>query len=163
MSVSILPPSQIVRVYPLIAPFLAEFGHPESFNPEAFGQFWATLYGADMGRILIAEHAGEVIGALGYSWHQDCYTGAKVIHEQFLWVFPEHRASGVGRELIEEFERRGKKLGVGWAFLCNLVGLAGEKMDAFYVRNGYKCMERVYWKDMKEKKSEGTSGAGSYK
>lgn len=163
MSVSILPCSQLSRVYPMIPKFLSEFGHPEPFNPSAFGQFWATLYGADMGRILIAEHAGEIVGALGYSWHPDCYTGAKVIHEQFLWVYPEHRASGVGRELIAAFEAQAKKLGAGWAFLCNLVGLAGEKMDAFYTRNGYQQMERVYWKNMKEKKSESAFGAGGCK
>lgn len=153
MSVTVLSSRKLHRVYPLIPKFLAEFGHPEPFNPAAFGKFWAVLYGADMGRIFVVEHNGEIVGALGYSTHEDPYTGSKILSEQFWYVEQEHRASGIGLQLIAAFEHQAQRLGKDWIFLCNLASLEGERMDRLYTRKGYKQMERVYWKKVGGKES----------
>lgn len=150
MSVSVLPLKQLDRVFPLIPKFLAEFGHPEPFKPESFRKFWQRLYEWDAGRILVVQFGSEILGALGYSEHEDPYTGARVLSEQFWYVDPVHRASKVGLQLIAEFERRAENH--DWMFLCNLASLEGEKMDQLYTRKGYKQMERVYWKKVEGKK-----------
>jgi GNAT superfamily N-acetyltransferase len=147
----ILPSAELNRVHPLIPKFLEEFGHPEPFNACSFNHFWAVLYGADMGRILVVEIDNKIVGALGYSMHTDPYTGVKVVSEQFWYVDPEYRSSGIGINLIGTFERRAQELGADWIFLCNLAGLRGEKMDQLYTRKGYKQMERVYWKKVEGK------------
>jgi GNAT superfamily N-acetyltransferase len=152
MSVFVLPSNQIERVYPLIPKFLAEMGQPEPFVPAAFHKFWSFLYSIDMGRILAVEFGSKIIGALGYSEHEDPYTAGKIISEQFWYVDPEHRASRVGLQLIDAFEKRAEKLGKDWIFLCNLASLEGEKMDRLYTRKGFKQMERVYWKKLEGKK-----------
>lgn len=115
------------------AAFLAE-------NPEKMAELGRNLLKVD--GLLLAEHAGEIIGMLGFIVHDHFISGERVGGEIFWWVEPNHRGDGL--RLLHEAEK-----------LCKQRGAASMQMIAptaqlehVYQRLRYSYVEATYQKKL---------------
>lgn len=69
-----------------------------------------------------------------------------------LAVLPEHRRKGLGRLLVEELEKRFKKM--GFDIYCGLIETYNDESMAFFARLGYVRHEDIIY--YSKRKSEGT-------
>lgn len=60
------------------------------------------------------------------------------------WVYPEHRKSGLGIELLQAFEYWAQQAGCRFVTMISLDNALGK----FYEKQGYSLMERTYMKDL---------------
>lgn len=65
-----------------------------------------------------------------------------IANELAWWVSPEHRSSGIGKRLVEEFENWAKDQG------CSFISMSclDDKLGNFYEKQNYKLFERAYFK-----------------
>ncbi|HET7397894.1 MAG TPA: GNAT family N-acetyltransferase [Intrasporangium sp.] len=82
-----------------------------------------------LGRTLVAERDGDVVGLAAYGLRGDDLVLWK------LYVPPEHQGGGVGRALLDAVLRRGEELGRARVVLSHLAD--NEQAGRFYARNGF--------------------------
>lgn len=71
--------------------------------------------------------------------------GTKLIATEVgWWVEPEHRKTGIGKDLLDAFEFWAKEVGCDSVVMVSLDDALGK----FYERNGYVLTERSYIKDL---------------
>ena len=138
----ILEPQDIPKLVPLAHEFIAESGGDIPFKPEHFIKTWGDIYAADSGSIIKIEKDGEIIGALGFLVYPDILSGELKSTEAFWFVKKEYR--GVGIELLNEFERISKSIGVKRIMMIHLKNLMPEKVKAIYLKKGYREVETQY-------------------
>ncbi len=92
------------------------------------------------GRIILAEEAGIVVGAMGFSLDQDAaYVADEVRHHGTvtdLIVHAEWRGRGIGQMLLNEAERLTKEAGLTRLMIGALV--ANERAVGTYTRFGFE-------------------------
>lgn len=92
------------------------------------------------GLAFLAEANGEVVGVLAASWQHAIHVPGRYATIQDLWVEPEWRSRGVGRELVEALAAACREQGV---FRLE-VGLPREsfaataRTEGFYRRAGFE-------------------------
>ena len=81
----------------------------------------AALFGPDaVATAIVAEHDGAPVGFALYFWTFSTWLGRRGIWLEDLYVQPDHRARGLGQELLTELARRCVEAGGGrleWAVL----------------------------------------------
>ena len=140
----ILEPHEIPKLVPLAHEFIAESGEDFPFNDEHFVKTWGQIYDAKAGSIIKIEKDGKIIGALGFLIFPDILSGELKASEAFWFVKKEHR--GVGIELLDEFERISKRIGVKRMNMVHLKKLMPEKVKSIYLKKGYRELETNYEK-----------------
>jgi ribosomal protein S18 acetylase RimI-like enzyme len=79
------------------------------------------------------DESGTVVGgAVGRTWGQCC----ELLQ---LWVLPEHRSSGVGSRLLQEFEVHARTRSCSVFYLTTLSYQAPD----FYRRHGYAVLAQI--------------------
>jgi ribosomal protein S18 acetylase RimI-like enzyme len=86
-------------------------GNGAPLSPEVIARLISGLLGHPTTLVLLAYSGGEAVGIatcfLGFSTFQ----GRPLVNVHDLAVLPEHRGSGVGRQLLEAVERKARALG----------------------------------------------------
>src|SRR5947207_801798 len=102
------------------------------FSPARFHDSYAALLSTDDACLLVAADGDEVLGyLLGFS-HRTFYANGSVAWVEEILVQPRFRAQGIGRALMQAFER--------WAVdrRCAVAALATRRAAPFYVALGYE-------------------------
>ncbi|HVR05606.1 MAG TPA: GNAT family N-acetyltransferase [Solirubrobacteraceae bacterium] len=100
----------------------------------------ALLANTDAGTLIVAEVDGALAGVLAASWQLALHAAGRYALIQDLWVDPEWRGEGAGRELLAALYRRVGELGMTRVE----VGLPRESYPAlaatkaFYAANGFR-------------------------
>lgn len=96
-------------------------------------------------RIFIAETDDKQIqGAIGFIISNDFHNGKKIAIETFWFVDPTYR--GIGKELFNIFESTAKEMGCKKLAMIHLADSYPDSLEAFYLKNGYKLLEKHYIK-----------------
>ena len=103
---------------------------------------------AGVARIFIGEdeETGNIQGALGFIISNDLHDGRKIAIESFWFVDPTYR--GLGKKLFNAFEEEAKKIGCKKTAMIHLTDSYPDTLEAFYIKNGYKLVEKHYVKDI---------------
>ncbi|HSE43818.1 MAG TPA: GNAT family N-acetyltransferase [Gemmatimonadales bacterium] len=82
-----------------------------------------------MGRVMIVEVAGDTVGFLrwGFFWDQ-------IPFMNLLWVLPDWRDQGIGRTLVEAWEKSLRAAGHDMVLTSTM---SNERSQHFYRRQGY--------------------------
>lgn len=94
------------------------------------------------GVVLVADVGGRTVGMLALLIGTHLLTGDLAAEEVVWWVEPEHRAGGIGPELLAAAER--------WASAKNVSVLkmvapgANPSVGRFYAARGYLHVESIY-------------------
>lgn len=97
------------------------------------------------GALLVVEADGKIVGmAAGivypFYFNRDHITG----QELFWWVHPEHRANGVGSQLLKALESWAKEAGAESFTMVALPQLELEKVGSLYRKAGYRPSENTF-------------------
>ena len=96
-------------------------------------------------RIFVAEtDDGTMQGSIGFIVSNDFHEDVKIAIETFWFVDPTYR--GIGKELFKVFEETAKEMGCKKLAMIHLADSYPESLEAFYLKNGYKLLEKHYVK-----------------
>jgi GNAT superfamily N-acetyltransferase len=104
-----------------------------SLEPERaqFERSFERLLTAPDGRLLVADSDGKLIGYVLGFYHETFFANGRVGWVEEIMVESGWRRRGVGRRLMDEFERWAMRRG------CRLVALATRRAASFYCLLGY--------------------------
>lgn len=102
-------------------------------EPEAFARVFDELLVSPDARLLVARVDGQIVGYLLGFDHPAFFANGRVGWVEEIMVNPDHRRQGIGRVLMDEFER--------WAATrqAKLVALATRRAGDFYRNLGYEA------------------------
>ena len=101
-------------------------------EPAAFQRVFSSLLGDADARLLVAEQERQVIGYLFGFVHATFYANGLVAWVEEIMVSQSARRQGVGRALMQDFERWAAERG------AKLVALATRRAAPFYQALGYE-------------------------
>ncbi len=108
---------------------------------------YSQLMKAGVCRIFIAETEDKTLqGAIGFLLSNDLHDDKKIAIETFWFVHPAYR--GIGKELFNTFEAEGAKAGCKKLAMIHLADSYPESLERFYIKNGYRLLEKHYIKEI---------------
>ena len=121
-------PRDTAAILTLAQAFVTSFAVEQA----AFQQAFEVLLTDSHARLIVAEHDGQVIGYLLGFVHATFYANGPVAWVEEIMVSEPSRRQGVGRLLMQDFER--------WAAErhAKLVALATRRATLFYQALGYE-------------------------
>jgi GNAT superfamily N-acetyltransferase len=132
-----------------VADFLKAFEGATSFvkvdSDYTFNRYKALME-AGICRIFIAEEKEILQGAIGFLLVDDLHDGTKTAIEMFWFAHPDFR--GVGKMLFNTFEVEAIKAGCKKLAMIHLADSYPESLEQFYIKNGYKLLEKHYVKEV---------------
>lgn len=99
----------------------------------------------DSGVALVAEKENRVVGLIAARFLSDTPLG-KIADELIWYVEPEHR--GIGALLFERFLSSCKEAGCKGLAMVAYQNESFPLVERFYLRNGFKEIERRYYKEL---------------
>lgn len=100
----------------------------------------------ESGVMLLAEHAGEVVGMV--CLHVDHFLfniEVKIAHELVFWVEPEHRGGLLAMRLVKAAEKAAAERGATWNRMATLAS-SPPQAAALYGRMGYAPSDSYHLK-----------------
>lgn len=133
----------IPKLIPCAEEFHASSAHLRDFDPEHFVQSWTTYLYGGFGVIFVLETNDEIVGTIGALRHPDSNSGKMVVQECFWFTQKRYRGRGglLYRALVEW--SRGCELRMGY-----LVDSMPERMEEFYLKQGFRRVEVSYAKEV---------------
>jgi branched-chain amino acid aminotransferase len=131
---------EVPAVAAAVESLLVELGGRRPSPEEMEAEVRAALESPEVGAMLVAESAGEIVGVLGASFSRAIHVPGPYAVIQDLWVHPEWRSRGVGAELVEAIVALVRERGIGRIE----VGLPRESFEAikateaFYLANEFE-------------------------
>jgi GNAT superfamily N-acetyltransferase len=117
--------------------------HIDVCDQELKKAIWAVLYNEDLGFFLMAKEDEDVVGMAYVSFNWTLEHCGKSAWLEELYVIPERRNRGVGRELLSAVIRRAKDRG------CTAIDLEVDRSHAqaenLYRRAGFFPLTRTRW------------------
>ena len=110
----------------------AELATSFPFSRAAFDAAFSALRTAGDACLLVAAQGDRLRGYLLGFDHETFFANGRVAWVEELMVESGHRRAGIGRALMEEFERRSAARG------CKLIALATRRAAPFYRAIGYQ-------------------------
>lgn len=96
---------------------------------------------------IVAEVDGNMVGVMCVISNRHILNpSALIASELFWWVEPEHRKSGLGKDMLAKAEDWAKELGCRGMVMVTMHGIDHERNGAFYERSGYSPLEHSYFK-----------------
>lgn len=120
---------------------------PGGFIPEVFRDTWMNLIDRGIGVIFGSfGDDGVIHGALGAVKCPDPFNGDLICVENFWYVIPEYRGSGI--RLLKQFEAWAKEQGAKRVAMIHLLQLSPKELEHLYIRLGYQPIEVNYIKNL---------------
>lgn len=113
---------------PIAGPEYVEMGLAKWWTADA------VIPGIRVGRTLVADDAGTVVGMASYGSQDEQLVLWK------LYILPAHQGRGIGRRLLDEVVTRATQLGHTELHVSYLAG--NEQAGRFYERNGFGLTHR---------------------
>lgn len=101
------------------------------FTVESWSRNLETVYAGKEGSVAVAEHDDRIVG---FAWFHEKGAFLAAPYLRFIAVDKDCRSLGIGKLLLEEYERRTSRVGKDF-FL--LVSDFNTKAIDFYTRHGY--------------------------
>lgn len=130
------------------AKFYEEGKLPGQFIPDVFKQNWIKLLSAGMGAMWVSKRGGRPVGALGGLIYPDINDNELVVMEAFWYVLPEFRGHWDSIRLYQHFEKWAIERQAKRILMVRYEATSGTQLEAFYERNGYRPIEKVFVKDL---------------
>lgn len=101
--------------------------------------------------LLMAKHEDDVIGYVASAMMDNHFMFAndKVAQIVTWWVHEDHRANGVGGELMKGVEMWAKEMGATRIMAGHYANKTGRQVKKMYEGNGYSLIEYTYLKEIK--------------
>ena len=115
-------------------------------DPEYAKQRYEEMIKSGSAAMLILEEKGESVGGLGLINASGIHNRHRIAVEDFWWVDPNHR--GKGLDLFFAFEAWAKIHGCQQTAMVHLVDSMPERLERFYLRQGYHLVEKHYVKEI---------------
>lgn len=112
-------------------------------NPEQWVRLANHVIG-NIGRVLLWEVGGEIVGFLAFILFDHHFTGERTAQELAWFVLPEHRTGGAGMHLFWEAQTQAKELGAKKMQFS----APTENVGSLYKRYGYQQLEVCYQKEL---------------
>ena len=111
-------------------------------------QRYMKMMEAGICRIFIDEDEAtkELHGAIGFLITDDLHDGVKIAIETFWFSHPAFR--GCGKALFNIFEEKAMDSGCKRLAMIHLADSYPESLERFYMKNGYRLMEKHYVKEI---------------
>jgi len=123
---------------------MGEFGL--TYDPVMSGiQFDCMIKDANIGGLVI-DNDGEIDGAIVAAFAPLLFCHGTVAQELVWYVKPASRGFE-GLRLIKEFTKLSFQRG---CFGIMMVGMAGDRSNEYYTRDGYQALENIYFKKIGE-------------
>jgi RimJ/RimL family protein N-acetyltransferase len=136
---------------PMARNFLAStpMGEMIPFDEEAFKVFYANaMNNPDLGA-WIAEYDGKAIGGAGALAFPMYFNPAYVsVQEIWWWLEPEARGKGAGKAMYRELEKWAAEKGAKALIMVALENGKIHKFESLYARQGFKPMERTFFREV---------------
>lgn len=140
-----LEPNEVEKVLPLAREFAAQIDHPVvRLDDQVFARNWRTYVEMDVGVVIAALDGDTPAGALVGYVIPDHRNGELIAEEAWWFVSPPYRKVGVGRALIELFERHARSRGVRRVSLGTIGHL--EPVGRLLTNMGYEPFETTHFK-----------------
>lgn len=107
---------------------------------------YISLMEQGIAHILVIDDGGVLKGMLAFIVAPDLHENVKVAVESSWFVLPEYR--GGGKELMFAFEKKAKELGCQRTAMIHMVDSMPDILENFYLKNGYKLIEKHYVKEI---------------
>lgn len=96
---------------------------------------------------VVTDETGNHLGGVGAVKGPTCINNSIVIAtERFWWVKPEHRASGVGKQLLAKIQEAAKEQGCAELWMIALDDENLSFVDGFYRHEGFLRCDHMYRK-----------------
>lgn len=118
------------------------------FNPDSFVKGWSGLLGSRQGLLLGAEEQGLIVATIGGILFPNLANGDLEATELHWYARPEHRGTGVGLRLLDEFEATARSRGSARVWMLHLTELNDAPMDQLYEWRGYRLKEKLFVKEL---------------
>ena len=141
----VLTPDDVPLVLPLVREFEAAIDHPViRVESRAYLANWTKFLELDLGVIVAAVDGETVAGAIsGFVVPYDL-NGETIAQENFWYVSPVYRSTGLGRALVTLFERHATARGAKRISLGAIGHLPS--VDALLNAMGYAPFETTWFK-----------------
>jgi len=116
------------------------------YNSSDFAKAMGRVSLSDNAVCLVADVDGTAVGMIcggvfSPLWHD----GSRLAQEFFMWVDPDHRGKGFGKQLLAALEDWGREQGATAIIMVSLNPVLGETpADAMYTSRHYVAMETHY-------------------
>lgn len=143
-------PYEVAALRPLAVAFGKEANLPGGINPDVWEDSWMNWLGMEMGIVLAAydDSAPDVpLGTIGVLKFNCPNNGDSASSEMFWYVNEEHRSGSLGVQLFNAMESILDDHGVKRRTMIRLENESGERVHGFYLKQGYRPLERHYVKE----------------
>lgn len=119
------------------------------FDYEGFTNFYlSAVENPNMG-VWIAEQDGRGIGATGACIYPMYFSPTnQVVQELWWYLTPGARGNGIGKQMYDAIESWAKEQGATALFMVALENERSPSMANLYARQGFKPMERTFYKEV---------------
>lgn len=119
-----------------------------TYDKEIFVNSWTGLIDYGCGVIFIKEYYNHIAGFIGGVLFNDPNSGISTSSELFWYLDPKYRSRGIGKNLLDSFERWSKLKGCQRVIMIHMSDLMPEEVKGMYLKNGYEKLETHYIKEI---------------
>lgn len=129
--------------------FAREVNQPGGFHYAAFREHWGPVLSSGVGELFVIRNNEQtVVALLGCAFVPDCFSGWPIACEQFWYVVPEHRSTGIASLLFNAFEAESRARGCKRIVMAHLANEQTERLEALYTKRGYRLAEKTFAKEI---------------
>ncbi len=136
----------------LVARFSADMGR--RFDVAYFCKFWRVILENDLGVIFLLEQEGVIQGVIGGLLGPDSNNGDRIAAETWWYVLPEYRGGFGGGRLYKTLETWAMEQCCVELQMVFLDASMPERLEEFYMRQGYEKIETRYSKKLQKFESQ---------
>lgn len=131
---------EILRAFFLESPYSSG-----KYDEDRVYELFSNMIEDKLGSVIILGIVDDkVVGILAGTSNEHLFSREIVATELAWYVYPEHRKSRVGLEMINAYEYWAKE--VVKADYVTMMHLGDDRLDSLYRRRGYVEQERAYFK-----------------
>lgn len=143
-----LLPVELPSLLEMAHKFYEDSGLPGVFNDEVFIRAWTGFITGGTGAIFVVLEKNKVLGGLGGLTYKDICTGSGRSLEAFWYVDEKSRHTGVGSQLLYEFEQWSRSHGCTVMVMGAIMMPGFTDLEKFYVGEGFKVSEVNFSKEL---------------
>ena len=119
------------------------------FDYEGFTNFYLTAVTNPAMGVWIAEKDNKAVGVAGALCYPMYFSPShRVVQEIWWYLTPEARGTGVGKQMYDAIESWAKEQGATALFMIALEDERSPGMEKLYSRQGFRPMERTFFKEV---------------